>query len=139
MNRNEILKIITNKSSKTINKSTNFILKKILENILDVVSKILVVPPLVFTGIMSVGMLILVGMSLFSINLLPDFIHMLDTKLIIGTIGILTSIGFAFASIIGWPLYIITLIGGIWFIKTYRRFIKNNQLYIKANDFVDRV
>lgn len=109
------------------------------EKILETVSKVLIVPPIVFTGLMIVGMLVLLGMSMFTINLFPDFISMLDSRLIISTIGIIISIVFATTLIIGWPIYIITLISGIWFIKTYRKMIKNNYLYIKANDFVDRV
>lgn len=139
MNRAEFLKYITYNMLKGANKGKNLIIKKVLEKILEKVSKLLIVPPIVFTGLMFIVMVILVGMSMFSIGLFPDFVSMIDTRLIISTIGIIISIVFTFIVIIGWPLYIITLIGGIWFIKTYRRFIKNNQLYIKANDFVDRV
>lgn len=139
MNRAEFLKSITYRLSKGANKGKNLIIKKVLEKILETVSKVLIVPPIVFTGLMIVGMLVLLGMSMFTINLFPDFISMLDSRLIISTIGIIISIVFATTLIIGWPIYIITLISGIWFIKTYRKMIKNNYLYIKANDFVDRV
>lgn len=139
MNRAEFLKSITYRLSKGANKGKNLIIKKVLEKILETVSKVLIVPPIVFTGLMIVGMLVLLGMSMFTINLFPDFISMLDSRLIISTIGIIISMVFATTLIIGWPIYIITLISGIWFIKTYRKMIKNNYLYIKANDFVDRV
>lgn len=139
MNRAEFLKSITYRLSKGANKGKNLIIKKVLEKILETVSKVLIVPPIVFTGLMIVGMLVLLGMSMFTINLFPDFISMLDSRLIISTIGIIISIVFATTLIIGWPIYIITLISGIWFIRTYRKMIKNNYLYIKANDFVDRV
>lgn len=139
MNRAEFLKSITYRLSKGANKGKNLIIKKVLEKILETVSKVLIVPPIVFTGLMIVGMLVLLGMSMFTINLFPDFISMLDSRLIISTIGIIISMVFATTLIIGWPIYIITLISGIWFIRTYRKMIKNNYLYIKANDFVDRV
>lgn len=139
MNRAEFLKSITYRLSKGANKGKNLIIKKVLEKILETVSKVLIVPPIVFTGLMIVGMLVLLGMSMFTINLFPDFISMLDSRLIISTIGILISIIFSTILVIGWPIYIITLISGIWFIRTYRKMIKNNYLYIKANDFVDRV
>ncbi|MEG2786479.1 MAG: hypothetical protein RR942_01570 [Romboutsia sp.] len=139
MNRAEFLKYATHKMTKGINQGSNFILKSILEKILETIYKILIVPPIVFSGVMMVGMLILVGMSMFTINFLPDFVYMIDTRLILGTIGILVTLGFMCLSIVGWPIYIVVLISGVYFIKAYRKFIKNNYLYIKANDFVDRV
>lgn len=139
MNRAQFLKSITYRLSKGANKGKNLIIKIILEKILEKVSKVLIVLPLAFTGLMIVGMFVLLGMSMFTINLFPDFISMLDSRLIISTIGIIISIVFASTLIIVWPIYIITLISGIWFIRTYRKMIKNNYLYIKANDFVDRV
>ncbi|WP_373598532.1 hypothetical protein [Paraclostridium bifermentans] len=139
MNRAEFLKSITYRLSKGANKGKNLIIKTILEKVLETVSKVLIVPPIIFTGLMIVGMLVLLGMSMFTINLFPDFISMIDSRLIISTIGILISIIFSTILVIGWPIYIITLISGIWFIRTYRKMIKNNYLYIKANDFVDRV
>ncbi|MDO7203012.1 hypothetical protein Q5M85_00800 [Paraclostridium bifermentans] len=42
-------------------------------------------------------------------------------------------------SIVAWPIYIVVLIFGIWFIKTYRGFIKNHNLYKKANDLMDNL
>lgn len=139
MNRAEFLKYTTGKISKGVNKGSNFIIKSILGKILETVSKILIVPSIVFSGVMVLGMIILVGMSTFTINFLPDFVYMIDTKLILGLIGTLVTLGFMCLSIIGWPIYIIVLISGICFIRAYRKFIKNNYLYIKANDFVDRV
>lgn len=134
MNRVEFLKQVTFQISKRTNRKKYIIVKKILEKILETVSKVLIVPPIVFTGIMVVGMLILLGMSIFTINFFQDFVYMMDTRLILGTIGIVISL-----SIIGWPVYLLVLIGGIWFIRSYRKFIKNHYLYKRANDFIDRV
>ena len=139
MNRAEFLKHLTLKISKRVNKGKHIIVKKILGKILETVSKILIVPPIVFTGVMIVGMLLLLGMSMFTINFFPDFVHMMDNRLILGTIGIVISLIFTSLSIIGWPIYIIVLVGGIWFIRSYRKFIKNHYLYKRANDFMDRV
>ncbi|CEO32258.1 Uncharacterised protein [[Clostridium] sordellii] len=83
---------------------------------------------------MVVGILILLGMSIFTINFFQNFVYMMDTRLVLGTIGIVISL-----SIIGWPVYLLVLIGGIWFIRSYRKFIKNHYLYKSANDFIDRV
>ena len=139
MNRAEFLKYLTLKISKRSNKGKHIIVKKILEKVLEKVSKVLIVPPIVFTGVMIVGMLLLLGMSMFTINFFPDFVHMMDNRLILGTIGIVISLIFTSLSIIGWPIYIIVLVGGIWFIRSYRKFIKNHYLYKRANDFMDRV
>lgn len=139
MNRAEFLKHLTLKISKGANKGKHIIVKKILEKVLEKVSKVLIVPPIVFTGVMIVGMLLLLGMSMFTINFFPDFVHMMDNRLILGTIGIVISLIFTSLSIIGWPIYIIVLVGGIWFIRSYRKFIKNHYLYKRANDFMDRV
>lgn len=139
MNRAEFLKYLTLKISKRSNKGKYIIVKKILEKILEKVSKILIVPPIVFTGVMIMGMLLLLGMSMFTIKFFPGFVYMLDTRLILGTIGIVISLVFMSLSIIGWPIYIIILVGGIWFIRSYRKFIKNHYLYKRANDFIDRV
>ncbi|MFR3072009.1 MAG: hypothetical protein ACLTK8_04290 [Paeniclostridium sp.] len=139
MNRAEFLKHLTLKISKRANKGNHIIVKKILEKVLEKVSKVLIVPPIVFTGVMIVGMLLLLGMSMFTINFFPDFVHMIDNRLILGTIGIVISLIFTSLSIIGWPIYIIVLVGGIWFIRSYRKFIKNHYLYKRANDFMDRV
>lgn len=134
MNRAEFLKQVTFQISKRINWGRYIIVKKILEKILETVSKVLIVPPIVFTGIMVVGILILLGMSIFTINFFQNFVYMMDTRLVLGTIGIVISL-----SIIGWPVYLLVLIGGIWFIRSYRKFIKNHYLYKSANDFIDRV
>ncbi|SCJ23201.1 Uncharacterised protein [uncultured Clostridium sp.] len=139
MNRAEFLKHLTLKISKRANKGKHIIVKKILEKVLEKVSKVLIVPPIVFTGVMIVGMLLLLGMSMFTINFFHDFVHMMDTRLILGTIGIIISLIFTSLSIIGWPIYIIVLVGGIWFIRSYRKFIKNHYLYKRANDFMDSV
>ncbi|CEP79575.1 hypothetical protein QJR30_03590 [Paraclostridium sordellii] len=139
MNRAEFLKQVTFQISKRINRGKYIIVKKILEKILETVSKVLIVPPIVFTGVMVVGMLILLGMSIFTINFFQDFVYMMDTRLILGTIGMVISLVFMGLSIIGWPIYILVLIGGIWFIRSYRKFIKNHYLYKRANDFIDRV
>ncbi|GAA0865182.1 hypothetical protein [Paraclostridium tenue] len=139
MNRAKFLKYLTLKISKRPNKGKHIIVKKILEKILEKVSKILIVPPIVFTGVMIMGMLLLLGMSMFTIKFFPYFVHMLDTRLILGTIGIVISLVFISLSIIGWPIYIIVLVGGIWFIRSYRKFIKNHYLYKRANDFIDRI
>ncbi|CEN76003.1 Uncharacterised protein [[Clostridium] sordellii] len=134
MNRAEFLKQVTFQISKRINRGRYIIVKKILEKILETVSKVLIVHPIVFTGIMVVGILILLGMSIFTINFFQNFVYMMDTRLVLGTIGIVISL-----SIIGWPVYLLVLIGGIWFIRSYRKFIKNHYLYKSANDFIDRV
>ncbi|CEQ22877.1 Uncharacterised protein [[Clostridium] sordellii] len=139
MNRAEFLKQVTFQISKRINRGRYIIVKKILEKILETVSKVLIVPPIVFTGIMVVGILILLGMSIFTINFFKNFVYMMDTRLVLGTIGIVISLVFMGLSIIGWPVYILVLIGGIWFIRSYRKFIKNYYLYKSANDFIDRV
>ena len=119
MNKTEFLKRITYNISKRINKVRNIIIKKVLERVLEIISKILIVPPIIFIGTMSVTMLILISMSLFTMNFLPDFVYMIDTRIILGTIGVLISLGFMFLSIIGWPIYIIVLVSGIYFIKSY--------------------
>lgn len=139
MNRAEFLKQVTFQISKRINRGRYIIVKKILEKILETVSKVLIVPPIVFTGIMVVGILILLGMSIFTINFFKNFVYMMDTRLVLGTIGIVISLVFMGLIIIGWPVYILVLIGGIWFIRSYRKFIKNYYLYKSANDFIDRV
>ncbi|GAA0105464.1 hypothetical protein UT300013_20880 [Paraclostridium sordellii] len=139
MNRTEFLKQITFQISKRTNRGKYIIVKKILEKILETVSKVLIVPPIVFTGVMVVGMLILLGMSIFTINFFQDFVYMMDTRLILGTIGIVISLVFMGLSIIGWPIYILVLIDGICFIRSYRKFIKNHYLYKRVNDFIDRV
>lgn len=139
MNRAEFLKQVTFQISKRINRGRYIIVKKILEKILETVSKVLIVTPIVFTGIMVVGILILLGMSIFTINFFKNFVYMMDTRLVLGTIGIVISLVFMGLSIIGWPVYILVLIGGIWFIRSYRKFIKNYYLYKSANDFIDRV
>lgn len=139
MNRAEFLKQMTFQISKKTNRGKYIIVKKILEKILETVSKVLIVPPIVFTGVMVVGMLILLGMSIFTINFFQDFVYMMDTRLILGTIGIVISLVFMGLSIIGWPIYILVLIGGICFIRSYRKFIKNHYLYKRVNDFIDRV
>lgn len=139
MNRAEFLKQVTFQISKRINRGRYIIVKKILEKILETVSKVLIVHPIVFTGIMVVGILILLGMSIFTINFFQNFVYMMDTRLVLGTIGIVISLVFMGLSIIGWPVYLLVLIGGIWFIRSYRKFIKNHYLYKSANDFIDRV
>ncbi|MCR1849322.1 hypothetical protein NSA42_08530 [Paeniclostridium sordellii] len=130
MNRAEFLKQVTFQISKKTNRRKYIIVKKILEKILETVSKVLIVPPIVFTGIMVVGILILLGMSIFTINFFQDFVYMMDTRLILGTIGIVISLVFISLSIIGWPVYLLILIGGIWFIRSYKKFIKI-IIYIK--------
>lgn len=105
MNRAEFLKYLTLKISKRVNKGNYIVVKKILGKILETVSKILIVPPIVFTGVMIMGMLLLLGMSMFTINFFPDFINMMDTRLILGTMGIVISLVFISLSIIGWPIY----------------------------------
>lgn len=139
MNRIQFLNYINKKATKGISQTKGWAIKKVLEKILEIISKVLVIPPIIFTGVMILGMLILTSTSWFSINMLPDFVYMLDTKLIIGMLGVIISMIFACISIIGWPLYILVLISGIWFIKTYRKFIKNNYLYIKANDLMENL
>ena len=106
MNRAEFLKQVTFQISKRINWGRYIIVKKILEKILETVSKVLIVPPIVFTGIMVVGILILLGMSIFTINFFQNFVYMMDTRLVLGTIGIVISLVFMGLSIIGWPVYI---------------------------------
>ncbi|MFR4161534.1 MAG: hypothetical protein ACLT0R_02930 [Paraclostridium sordellii] len=106
MNRAEFLKQVTFQISKRINRGRYIIVKKILEKILETVSKVLIVPPIVFTGIMVVGILILLGMSIFTINFFQNFVYMMDTRLVLGTIGIVISLVFMGLSIIGWPVYI---------------------------------
>ncbi|MFR3559339.1 MAG: hypothetical protein ACLTUN_12400 [Paraclostridium sordellii] len=44
-------------------------------------------------------------MSIFIINFFPDFIYMMDTRLIFGTIGIVISLVSMGLSIIGWAIY----------------------------------
>ena len=139
MDKTQFLDYINKKLKKRINISKNWALRKVLEKFLEEISKVLIVPPIVFTCIMIFGMLILSSMSWFSINYLPDFIQIMDTRLIIGIIGVIISIIFAGISIVAWPIYIVVLVFGIWFIKTYRRFIKNHNLYKKANDLMDKL
>lgn len=139
MDKTQFLSYIDKKFEKSIKISKNWALKKILEKPLEIISKVLIVPPIVFTGIMIVGMLILSSMSWFSISYFPDFIQIMDTRIIIGTIGVIISIIFACISIVAWPVYIVVLIFGIWFIRTYRKYIKNHHLYKKANDLTDNL
>ncbi|MDO7203011.1 hypothetical protein Q5M85_00795 [Paraclostridium bifermentans] len=66
----------TNKKLKNqVNISKNWALRKVLEKPLEIISRVLIVPPIVFTGIMVFGMLILSLMSWFSISYFPDFIQ----------------------------------------------------------------
>ncbi|WGX76864.1 hypothetical protein QJS64_07505 [Paraclostridium bifermentans] len=139
MNKTQFLNYINKKLKNHVNISKNWALKKVLEKPLEIISKVLIVPPVVFAGIMIFGMLILSSMSWFSINYLPDFIQIVDTRIIIGTLGVIISILFAGISIVVWPIYIVVLVFGIWLIKTYRRFIKNHNLYKKANDLMDNL
>ncbi|OSB10051.1 hypothetical protein B2H97_08745 [Paraclostridium bifermentans] len=139
MDKTQFLNYINKKLKNQINISKNWALRKVLEKPLEIISKVLIVPPIVFTGIMVFGMLILSSMSWFSISYFPDFLQIMDTKIIIGMIGVIISIIFAVISIVAWPIYIVVLIFGIWFIKTYRGFIKNHNLYKKANDLIDNL
>lgn len=139
MDKTQFLNYINKKLKNHVNISKNWALRKGLEKPLEIISKVLIVPPAVFTGIMIVGMLILSSMSWFIINYLPYFIQIMDTRIIIGTLGVIISILFAGISIVVWPIYIVVLVFGIWFIKTYRGFIKNHNLYKKANDLMDNL
>lgn len=139
MDKTQFLNYINKKLKNHVNISKNWALRKVLEKPLEMISKVLIVPPIAFTGIMIFGMLILSSMSWFSISYLPDFIQIMDTRIIIGTLGFIISIIFAGISIVAWPIYIVVLVFGIWFIKTYRRFIKNHNLYKKANDLMDNL
>lgn len=139
MDKTQFLSYINKKFEKSIKISKNWALKKVLEKPLEIISRLLIVPPIIFTGIMIVGMLILSSMSWFSISYFSDFIQIMDTRIIIGTIGVIISIIFAGVSIIAWPVYTVVLILGTWFIRTYRKFIKNHHLYKKANDLMDNL
>jgi len=91
MDKTQFLNYTNKKLKNQVNISKNWALRKVLEKPLEIISKVLIVPPIVFTGIMVFGMLILSSMSWFSISYFPDFIQIMDTKIIIGMIGVIIS------------------------------------------------